>query len=164
MSFINRLGGIARSIGDKASDALEVTKLNGKISNEKAAVAEDLKQIGEFYYKLYQTGELVEPKLAELYASIDEHNKAIDEALLEIARLQSESTGQMAQTAAANAAAVAAGDIPCPSCGKPNPVGTKFCAECGTKMELPETQACPSCGVQVAVGAKFCGECGHRFP
>jgi class 3 adenylate cyclase/tetratricopeptide (TPR) repeat protein len=44
----------------------------------------------------------------------------------------------------------------CSSCGAENPVGKKFCTECGKPLAL----ACPSCGAEIAGTEKFCGECG----
>jgi membrane protease subunit (stomatin/prohibitin family) len=48
---------------------------------------------------------------------------------------------------------------PCPSCGKPNAQGAKFCAECGGKMDVAQVP-CVKCGAQLRQGAKFCSECG----
>jgi membrane protease subunit (stomatin/prohibitin family) len=49
--------------------------------------------------------------------------------------------------------------IPCPTCGKPNAPGTKFCGECGGKMEVGKVP-CINCGAELREGAKFCSECG----
>ncbi len=49
--------------------------------------------------------------------------------------------------------------ISCPSCGKPNAVGTKFCGDCGAKMEVAKVP-CVKCGAELREGAKFCSECG----
>lgn len=49
--------------------------------------------------------------------------------------------------------------IPCPTCGKPNAVGTKFCGDCGGKMEIVKVP-CVKCGAELREGAKFCSECG----
>lgn len=49
--------------------------------------------------------------------------------------------------------------IPCPTCGKPNAVGTKFCGDCGGKMEIAKVP-CGTCGAELREGAKFCSECG----
>ena len=48
---------------------------------------------------------------------------------------------------------------PCPNCGKPNPAGTKFCGDCGGKMEVAMVP-CVKCGATLREGAKFCNECG----
>src|SRR5919204_1632450 len=45
----------------------------------------------------------------------------------------------------------------CPSCGKENREGAKFCAKCGQALTL----ACPSCGSAYQSGDLFCVECGH---
>jgi len=47
----------------------------------------------------------------------------------------------------------------CPQCQFENPNGTKFCVECGSKLEL----LCPKCGFSNSPSYKFCGECGYDF-
>ena len=44
----------------------------------------------------------------------------------------------------------------CSSCGVENPVGSKFCHECGAPLQ----RACASCGATALPTAKFCHECG----
>ena len=56
----------------------------------------------------------------------------------------------------------------CPNCGAANDPGTKFCRECGAKLETPppaepQKRFCPSCGKEVAPGIKFCPECGQKM-
>ncbi len=55
--------------------------------------------------------------------------------------------------------AAPAATTPCPSCGKANAAGAKFCADCGGKMEVAHVP-CVKCGAQLREGAKFCSECG----
>ena len=52
-----------------------------------------------------------------------------------------------------------AATVPCPSCGKQNNPQAKFCADCGTKMEVAQVP-CVKCGAKLREGAKFCSECG----
>src|SRR5262245_7774569 len=47
----------------------------------------------------------------------------------------------------------------CPTCSHENASGAKFCAECGTKLEL----RCPACGAPNGFSSKFCAECGARL-
>ena len=47
----------------------------------------------------------------------------------------------------------------CPNCQFENPKSSKFCLECGEKLEL----RCPQCGNALPLGAKFCNECGQRL-
>jgi len=49
--------------------------------------------------------------------------------------------------------------VNCPSCGTAAAPGTKFCAECGTRL----IEGCPTCGTQNVPGAKFCIECGTNL-
>lgn len=65
--------------------------------------------------------------------------------------------GQSAAPAAPGAPAAAT--VPCPSCGKANAAGAKFCADCGGKMEIAQVP-CVKCGANLREGAKFCSECG----
>ena len=49
--------------------------------------------------------------------------------------------------------------VACPTCGKQNAAGVKFCADCGGKMEVAKVP-CVKCGAELREGAKFCSECG----
>ncbi len=44
----------------------------------------------------------------------------------------------------------------CSRCGIENPIGKKFCGDCGA----PLANLCPKCGVDNPAGKRFCGECG----
>ena len=47
----------------------------------------------------------------------------------------------------------------CPQCQFDNREGSKFCSECGKKLE----RTCPACGNLNLLGAKFCDDCGHNL-
>jgi len=49
--------------------------------------------------------------------------------------------------------------VPCVKCAAPLAVGTKFCNECGTKQEKPK---CANCQAELSPGTKFCNECGQK--
>ncbi|HXF38734.1 MAG TPA: SPFH domain-containing protein [Blastocatellia bacterium] len=53
----------------------------------------------------------------------------------------------------------------CPKCGTANPVGAKFCSNCGATRQAPGAASveCPSCHAQVQAGTKFCSSCGHSM-
>ncbi len=59
----------------------------------------------------------------------------------------------------------AAAIIVCPNCNSRIPAASKFCLECGTKMEKssPATKNCPKCGHSIPSTSKFCPECGEKF-
>ena len=47
----------------------------------------------------------------------------------------------------------------CPDCQTVLPDGSKFCNECGKKLEV----VCPECGKANPLASKFCLECGHSL-
>lgn len=50
---------------------------------------------------------------------------------------------------------------PCPTCKAPNAAGAKFCASCGTKLDVASSaSACPQCGFALDSSSKFCPNCG----
>jgi class 3 adenylate cyclase/tetratricopeptide (TPR) repeat protein len=44
----------------------------------------------------------------------------------------------------------------CTNCGAENPVGKRFCGDCGSTL----ASGCPSCGAENPPGKRFCGDCG----
>lgn len=57
--------------------------------------------------------------------------------------------------------------IMCANCNTSVPEGTKFCTECGAKMEEMSTSVqittCPKCFIDVEPGLRFCTECGTNI-
>ncbi len=54
--------------------------------------------------------------------------------------------------------------IVCPSCSANIKAGSKFCPECGTKVEIvKKNKFCPECGTPAPEGTKFCMECGSKI-
>jgi ABC-type oligopeptide transport system substrate-binding subunit/class 3 adenylate cyclase/ribosomal protein L40E len=49
-------------------------------------------------------------------------------------------------------------EMQCPKCNTENPVGAKFCLNCGAKL----VAVCPQCGATLPPQAKFCLECGAQ--
>lgn len=54
---------------------------------------------------------------------------------------------------------VASGMIVCPNCRAQLSAGSKFCNNCGAKLN----SKCPSCGADIAQGSLFCSECGQKL-
>jgi len=155
MAFFDKLNTLAKNVGDKANDAIEITKLNSKISSEKTAITDDYKKIGEYYYDRYSNKHAFDTEVAELLSSIDAHKTAISEVEVQLKSLKEETATQVSGDSAI-----------CPACGKANAPGIKFCSECGQKLEVQEpnqTKFCTSCGAEVDEEIKFCGECGARI-
>ena len=163
MAFFDKLSDMAKTIGDKAGEAIESTKLNSKINSEQTAINALYQRIGAHYYEKHQAGEDVTEEAAAWCVEINEHNAAIAEAKAEIERIKAENAAASVPAPTVPAAPVTAPEadgVACPDCGKQNSVGTKFCQECGGKLE---TARICVCGATVAPGVKFCGECGAKF-
>ncbi|MEM3899407.1 MAG: zinc ribbon domain-containing protein, partial [Candidatus Bathyarchaeia archaeon] len=64
---------------------------------------------------------------------------------------------QQAQTAQAQQVVI------CPNCGAKNPVGMKFCGQCGSPLTQTAETTCPNCGAKNPPGMKFCGNCGAKL-
>ncbi len=58
------------------------------------------------------------------------------------------------------APAAQAATVPCVSCGKPIPAGSRFCPECGAPQNA--ASKCAKCGYELQPGAKFCLNCGQK--
>lgn len=64
--------------------------------------------------------------------------------------------------APAAAPAAAAAMVACPKCATSNPIESKFCRNCGNKMQN-NTVKCGKCGNEVPSDSKFCPECGNQL-
>ena len=53
-------------------------------------------------------------------------------------------------------------EIECPNCHAKLNANSKFCPECGNKIEIKKPAFCTQCGEPVAPGAKFCANCGAK--
>jgi len=162
MAFFDKLSDFAKNIGDKTTDAIETGKLQSKINSEKSLAGEELKKIGEFYYNAWLNGGEIAPEILEVCTAAKAHYDAADEAQAEIDRIRAENEAAKAAAAAPAAPAAPAG-IVCTACGAENAPGTKFCCNCGNKLEIPappEPKICPNCGTKNEPGTRFCGNCG----
>ncbi len=108
MAFLDKLQEVAKTVGektsetmkvvgDKTSDAVEITKRKAKISQEKSAILDVKKQIGELVWNKYSEGEQMPEDVDALCVSIKEHLAVIDETEKEIENLKSGS-GDDAET------------------------------------------------------------------
>lgn len=168
MALFDKINTIAKNVGEKTGDAIEITKLNAKISGEKSAISELYKQLGEKIYEKYTAGAYQDADLAELFTSVDGRMANIAEAESKISaiRAENEAKAQAAEDQAAKKAAPA-GAV-CPNCGAPAADGVKFCNQCGAKLEVPAPvveakKFCTNCGAEAVPGVKFCSQCGTKI-
>ena len=180
MAFFDKLNQVAKNLGDKTTDAIETTKLNTKIHTERNAAAEEFKKIGEYYYNVYINGGSVAPEVMEFCQRAKTHMDAVGtaQAGIEQIKIDNEVPKTMAAPVQQYGTAMPMAEAPimgsplamtgytCTACGAVNAEGTKFCFECGNKLEAPVQAAamvCPNCGNEIAEGLRFCGECGNKI-
>lgn len=108
MAFLDKLQEVAKTIGDKTSetmkvvgdktnDAVEYAKQKNKINQEKNAISDIKKQMGELVWKQYHEGAECSEELKTLCESIQEHLNLIAKAEEEIKGLKNK-TGEDAET------------------------------------------------------------------
>ncbi len=168
MALFDKLNRMAKNIGDKAGDAVEITKLTSDIALENNSLNGDLKKIGEFYYNLFAAGGEVAPEVIDWCNSAKVRYENIAAKQAEIEKIKAENNAEKQPQPAAPAQPAAA-TIICPSCKADNTPGTKFCHNCGMKLEAPAVQpepaaekVCPGCNRVLPRGTKFCPECGMK--
>ena len=134
MAFFDKLGDLAKNIGDKTTDAIGTGKLNSKIGSETAAAAAQLQKVGEFYYAKFAAGEQVSPEALEFCQAAAAHYAAAEKAQAEIDRIRAENDAARAASSAVAAPPRSAAGPACTSCGAVNAPGTRFCGSCGAKL------------------------------
>ena len=150
MAFFDKIGDFAKSVGDKTNGMIEITKLNSKINGENTKINELYSRAGAICFEKYTGGTPFDPDLVELFEAIKASQAVIAETQAEIAAIK-EATGS---------------GVTCKACGVSNPEGTKFCRECGAKLEPPAPKDgvfCPSCGSANPTGTRFCSNCGTKL-
>lgn len=53
--------------------------------------------------------------------------------------------------------------IACSNCGAMLSANSKFCPECGNKIEIKKPSFCTECGEPITEGSKFCSGCGTKL-
>jgi ribosomal protein L40E len=152
MAFLDRLNKMANVATEKASGAIEVGKLNLKVNTEEKKIEESTIKIGEALLLSLDAGQAYDEAIMQHYEDIKTARAAITSIKAEIANIS--------------------GSLICPSCAAKNPPESKFCRECGTKLETeaPAEEPveiveilCSNCGASVASEEKFCTNCGAKL-
>ena len=140
------------------------------MNGEKTAAEAQLKKIDEFYYGRYINGEEVAEEVVEFCETAKQHYDQMKAAQEEVDRIKAENEQKMEaaiQPEQEVAAKVIEKEKICSACGEKNAAATKFCQNCGNKLEEPVVQVaakfCTSCGNKIEGGIKFCPECGQKL-
>lgn len=80
MTFLEKVDDLAKTIGSKAEEAAEYTKLNTKILMEKNNIKDEYRRLGELVYQLYLQGVTLETESLNICQMIDNHNEIIKKA------------------------------------------------------------------------------------
>lgn len=115
MAFFESLGNaisdVGKSVSNKASEVVEVNKLNNKISEKKKEISSSYEEIGKLVFEKFKSGVEVEDEFKELCTKLTTFED-------ELADLNSKLT-------------LAKGAKVCPNCGSTCSSGAKFCNSCG---------------------------------
>ena len=186
MAFFDKVNKMAKNLGEMAEGAMENGKLNIKIMEEKAGMAEAYAQLGEVVYNQYKTGQDQSARIMELINKIDGHQAAINAAQApapQPAPVQSapayvppvQQTPEPAYEVPAEEPVSVmdpvpeAADIPTDvPAEEPAPVMEEIPAEIPEEDPAPEPvpappagpKFCGGCGTKLEPGARFCGSCG----
>ncbi len=161
MAFLDKLNAITKNVGDKTNDMIEITKLNGKIAREKAAIEEKKYRLGQLYWEKFAAGTPLEDDGAAICNEISASRDAIAGFEAEIAAIKKENEKKEELPADSAEAQVPSGGTFCFSCGTAAAPGAAFCKKCGSALK-PATRLCPGCGAELREGNAFCGECGTK--
>ena len=88
MDLMDKVNDIARMVGDKASELVEIGKLNLKINQENAAVESLQKQIGEIAFGKFRSGDELDPEIEELCIKIEKHKRSMAETQRNLNRMK----------------------------------------------------------------------------
>jgi len=156
MAFFKDLGKkISEGVQDaseKASELVEVNKLNFSISKEKGSIEEIYQKIGEKVFAMYRAGEIVPGSLTDEFNTINTHLQTIAAYEAKISEIKGEpvAQSQAAPTPVSSPTPAAAAPAPEPAAASAGPAdagAARFCANCGAKL---------------TDGSAFCGECGQK--
>ena len=156
MSFFNKLKEGATKAADKAKDSVDVVRINAQISAKQKEIEKSYMIIGESVFKANAANDLAIAEQiikaeSEKIVILQQENRVLTQ---KIKQIKDEKT--------------------C-SCGKVVPMNAKFCASCGNKFEIIESEeevvivetipnviVCSDCGCTVATSNEYCENCGQK--
>jgi len=110
----------------KSNDIVEITKTRYAIMSEEAKAADIVKDIGQFVYDAYKSGDGNADAIAQKCADLDLLHEEIEHKKDQLARLRNLKR--------------------CPECGNANEMAALFCNRCGEKLpevEVEQTEEMP---------------------
>lgn len=114
MAFFDKINQLANTAGEKASGAIEIGKLNVKVSGEEKKITSSTMQLGECLLQKLDAGEGFDESIMSLYAQI--------------------TTARETASALRKEIALFSGNIICDKCQAENSSENKFCKSCGAPI------------------------------
>ncbi len=150
-------GELAKYAGEKASDTIEVTKLNTAIRAERSKIAQAQADIGKLVWDAFCEGEQFSEEVNALCESIKEAAAVIVLKEQEIETLKAPSEEEEQEGCGCDEQCTC--NPACVQCGEPLNYDARFCTSCGAKVELMETspESC-ACASEKAPEASCCGD------
>ncbi len=80
MAFMEKLGSMAKTIGEKAGDAMEMAKIEAKMKTAESTYKENIKKIGEYYCAVYRAGGQIAPEIeAKVKEAVENYDIAVEQ-------------------------------------------------------------------------------------
>lgn len=159
MAFFDRLK-------EKTGDMIEISKINGKINEEKRKIAVNKAALADYYWAKFERGEILDNEASALCSAIVASNEAIQDYSQEIQKIKEEQaqTAPPAATPPAVSAPPAAAPTSTISSAAPPPAAQAEplvqTVEVSVETKAEASNPCQNCGALLPVSKKFCPECG----
>lgn len=131
MSFFDKLTYIAGTVTGKATQTVNLGKTGVKLTSEKAALADDYRRLGEYYYAKVKVGEISDDEAEPFIKAIDKTSETI--ATLE-QQIKEAKANILLSSPNIEVKVIQPGKT-CPLCGEKVYVSSKYCPQCGSKLE-----------------------------
>ena len=121
MDIMDKVNELAKKVGAKANEVVEIARLNAKIYSENDEVDELRRRIGEICFGKYRCGDELDPEIENICVQIEKHKRNIAENQRAINRMKATQSDPIDMAAAGF----------CPYCGAELVKDAKFCPQCG---------------------------------
>lgn len=147
MAFLDKLGEMAKSVSERAGDSLETNQLISSINLQKGNIQVYQRELGEFYWAKFVTGEKLEDEAMLICDKIVAAQDKIHELEAQIEQIKAESEARRLEREAQRAERKAAEKA-------------EEAARAAETAGIEQPPVCKNCGAKLAEGQKFCGFCG----
>ena len=151
MDFFDKLGEFAKNTIDKTNDNLEITRINSDITMEQGNIQVYERQLGQYYWAKFVTGEALDPEAMHICDKIvvcQDKIKVLEGEIDKVKRDREAMKAERAEQKRLEAERAAA--------------EAEEKTEAAEIMEehKAENPICSACGAELAKGQRFCGSCG----